>query len=265
MSGSDASGRDIYAGHYRERLEREAEWLRRGAGQKADSVELLLRRNGITPESILELGCGTGAVISELRRRGLARRYFGVDYSDDAIMYLKSADPGIEAAVADIMVEADPFGEGKYDVVVVSHTIEHLEEPLEFLRAIRRIRFDHMIAEVPLEDLLFGRLKSRFRDRSENPAGHVQFFTRASFRKLIVEAGYTIQDERLYAPRFDSETLEFAYGDAGPLRRLHKRMTEQVLPVALGPLWRRLYHAHFAVVTTDNGQPTPTINCPFPA
>jgi SAM-dependent methyltransferase len=245
---SGTSGRDFYASHYRDRLVREAEWLRRGATQKADSVERLLRCNGIEPDSILELGCGTGAVITQLQSRGLARRYYGVDYSEEAIAYLKSAAPAIECAVADITETPDPFGEESFDVVVLSHTVEHLEEPLRFLEAIRPIPFDHLIVEVPLENLFFGRMKSALSDRSRNPAGHVQFFTRRSFRKLVADAGYVIADERVYAPWFDDATLEFAYGSDRAIRRVHKRLTEQYLPRAIGPLWTRVYHAHHAVL-----------------
>jgi hypothetical protein len=146
------------------------------------------------------------------------------------------------------METPDPFGEKSYDVVVLSHTVEHLEEPQQFLRAIRRISFDYLIVEVPLEDLFFGRVKSLFKDRSRNPAGHVKFFTRGSFRQLVEDAGYVIADERVYAPWFDDETLAFAYGSDGALRRVHKRLTEQYLPRAIGPLWTRVYHAHHAVL-----------------
>jgi len=73
------SGRDCYANLYLTQLEAEAEWLRRGALDKADSVEQLLARNGIVPRTLTELGAGTGAVISECRRRGLGQTFTAVD------------------------------------------------------------------------------------------------------------------------------------------------------------------------------------------
>lgn len=245
---SGKSGRDYYASHYTNALEHQAEWLRRGATKKADSVEILLLRNGITPESILELGCGIGAVISDLQKRGLAQEYYGVDYSEEAIDYLRSTSSGIHCAVADIMETPNPFDRDSFDVVVLSHTVEHLEEPLKFLRAIHRIQFGHMIVEVPLEDLLFGKIKALLKDRSKNPAGHVQFFTRRSFKKLIMAADYSIVDERLYAPWFDKETLQFAYGEAGVIKNIHKLLTEHYLPKLTAPLWIRYYHAHHAIL-----------------
>ena len=102
--------------------------------------------------SILELGCGTGAVIGELQRRALAQQYYGVDYSEEAIAYLKAAFPSIQCAVADVMETPNPFDKDSFDVVVLSHTLEHLEEPSPFLQSIHSIPFEYLVAEVPLED-----------------------------------------------------------------------------------------------------------------
>ncbi|MCY3615004.1 MAG: class I SAM-dependent methyltransferase [Bacteroidetes bacterium] len=246
---SGKSGRDHSETTYLDALERQAEWLRRGAGQKADSVEQLLRRNRIKPESVLELGCGTGAVIGELQRRGLAQHYYGIDYSATAITYLKTAFPNIQCAVADVMETANVFDEDSFDVVICSHIIEHLEDPVLFLQAIgRQFQFDYLVAEVPLEDLFFGRVKALLNDRSKNPAGHVQFFTRRSFLALFTAIQSTIVDERVYAPSFGKETLQFAYGEKGLLRYLGKMLTEHYLPKHASRLWTRWYHAHYAVL-----------------
>jgi methylase of polypeptide subunit release factors len=96
------SGRDYYESLYASELDQEAEWLRRSAAYKVDSIETLLARHSISAQTIVELGCGTGAVIRECRRRTLARRYVAVDYSPDAIGYLRANAPEIEVIQADI-------------------------------------------------------------------------------------------------------------------------------------------------------------------
>ena len=131
---SGKSGRDHYETTYLDTLERQAEWLKRGAGQKADSVEQLLHQNRIKPESVLEFGCGTGAVIGELQRRGLAQHYYGIDFSATAITRLKTAFPNIRCAVADVMETANVFDKDSFDVVICSHIIEHLEDPCRFCK-----------------------------------------------------------------------------------------------------------------------------------
>jgi len=242
-------GRDHYNQTYQVELGKEAEWLQRTASNKADSVERLLDRNGIKPKRILELGCGTGAVLTELKRRKVADQYFGVDYSKEAIRYLSQRDPEVRCTVADITNTARPFDDVDcFDVVVLSHVIEHLENPLQFLRAIQRIKFGYLVAEVPLEDLWFGRIKARLKDRRDNPAGHVQFFHPTSFRSLLQKADFDIVSERTYAPVLDPATLRFAYHDQPLHTRGMKLFTERLLPLALQPVWTRLYHGHFAAL-----------------
>ena len=216
-------------------------------------MEELLGRNGIRPEHLLELGCGTGAILRELRRRRVARHYYGVDYSSEAIHYLKSALPEVRCAVADITTSARLFDRDAFDVAICRHVLEHLEDPLAFLRSVRRLRFGHLLVEVPLEDLAFGRLKALFVDRGKNPAGHVQFFTRRSFLELLAAAGLTARDERIYAPILDRDTIRFAYRASGMGRYARKLMTEHHLPRLATTMWVRWYHAPYAVFCQSTG------------
>jgi len=251
---SGQSGRDFYADLYSDDLKREAEWLRRTAGQKADSIARLLHRQRVQPAKVLEVGAGTGAVIGELRRRGIGTEHFAVDFSEDAIASLREHEPGVRGVVADITETPDPFGAGPYDVVLASHVIEHLEAPSVFLDALHQVPAHWFVAEVPLEDLAFGRLKSLVSDRANHAAGHVQFYTRRSFLDELKAAGWSVADSRVYAPRLDAETFAFSYGTSSLPRKGHKALTEQILPLLLGPLWTRVYHAHCTAVCSGRGR-----------
>ena len=245
---SGKTGRDDYALKYKGDIQHHAEWLRRGAVHKADSIEMLLKRHNIKPTSILELGCGTGAVLGELQRRGIAEKYYGVDFSEEAIQYMTELYPDVHGVAADIVENPNPFGAIEFDVVIVCHTIEHLERPMDFLNATKHMAFHSLIAEVPLEDLFFGRIKALIKDRSTNAAGHVQFFTRDSFRELLSETGLTLEDERVYIPVLSMDTIKFAHGHLSGLKYLQKLLVANVLPRLTGPLWSRLYYAHHAVL-----------------
>ena len=245
---SGKTGRDDYAEKYKGDIQHHAEWLRRGAMHKADSIEMLLKRNKIRPASILELGCGTGAVLGELQQRGVADAYYGVDFSAEAIQYMTDLYPEVHGAAADIVENPNPFGDMEFDVVIVCHTIEHLEHPIEFLKATEHMKFKHLIAEVPLEDLFFGRVKSLIKDRGTNAAGHVQFFTRKSFRKLLSKSGFIFQDERAYIPVLSLDTVKFAHGHLNGPKYLQKLLVANLLPRLAGPLWSRLYYSHYAVM-----------------
>lgn len=244
------SSKDFYDKKYSEEREYEAEWLRRGASAKADSIELLLKRHSLKPNILLELGCGTGAVVGECQKRGLAREFKAIDSSKAAIDYLKRHSPNIDSFEADI---TDPSFrlQDRFDIVVLSHVLEHLDKPLDFLQcSLRRLNFDHIVIEVPLENLSVSRARNVFRDRYQNAAGHVQFFTPRTFKTLLRQAGLKIIDERIYAPVLSLETIAFlrASSAMSPSHYYAKILVGHYLPRLAQRLWKRYYYAHHAVL-----------------
>jgi len=250
------SGRDIYSRIYLNELEVEAKWLDIGARRKVDSIQLLLERNGVRPVTLLELGCGTGAVIRECQRRGLAERYVGMDYSEEAIAYLLGHSTGISAVAADVTVP-DALAGLSADVVILSHVLEHLEDPTSVLRALNGLRCSHAVLEVPLEDLPIGRIKSWVRTRVPNHAGHVQFYSGGSFEALVRDCGLVILDRWRYTPVLDAADMAFLRAKSGHgwLRHLQTWITANFLPRLLGAAWSRSYYAHYTVLCRPGPDP----------
>ncbi len=252
LSMEQLSGKDHYRRLYQNAIDDEAEWLRLGARQKADSVQLLMERNGIVADSLLELGAGTGAVIQECQKRGLAARFTAVDYSAEAIGFLAKSAPSIKGVVADISGAGFSL-EGDFDVVIMSHVLEHLEEPSEFLKSLGRLRWRYLVAEVPLEDLLASRLKRVI--TSESPgkaAGHVQFFTAASFLTLLNDSGLAVVDYRRYVPINELQAIRFVCrkNGASRIKSMQVALTGYYLPRLAKHLWGKLYYAHYAALCT---------------
>jgi SAM-dependent methyltransferase len=243
------SGRDYYKSLYASELDLEAEWLRRSAADKVDSIESLLAGHSISAQTMVELGCGTGAVIRECRQRALARRYIAVDYSPEAISYLRTSEPEIEAIQADINAPQFSIDE-PVDVVVLTHVIEHLDDPHKFLTGtLQKLRFDYMVAEVPLEDLLIAKLQNLTRDRQVNISGHVQFFTPSSFERLLTGHGLKILGRRRYIPLHSLETIRFLQVKNRMSQLGASRMiASSVLKRAFYPLLARLHYSHYALL-----------------
>jgi SAM-dependent methyltransferase len=198
---------------------------------------------------MLELGSGTGSVIRECQRRGLANRFIAVDYSSTAIDYLSEHSEGIETHVADLTEPGFSLG-ASADVVVLSHVVEHLEDPLAFLRSVQRLDYKYLIVEVPLDDLLMGRLAAlSTKDRTQNLAGHVQFFTASSFRRLLKASGMAVVASRRYLPLLDRATIRFVCEKNGsPPLTYYKMMLGRLLRMVSGPIWARFLSAHYAVL-----------------
>jgi hypothetical protein len=71
-----------------------------GAIEKANSVERLILPRIAHPGRVIELGAGTGAIITEWERRNFADVYVTVDYSPDA-EYMKRNLTNVEILRAD--------------------------------------------------------------------------------------------------------------------------------------------------------------------
>ena len=68
-----------------ERAAQYARWRALGAIGKADHVVALCERAGVRPQSTLEVGCGDGALLCELHRRGFGGLLSGVEITDAAV------------------------------------------------------------------------------------------------------------------------------------------------------------------------------------
>ena len=241
------TGRDHYSDIYTTQLNAEAKWLRIGAIEKANSIERLILPRIAHPGRVIELGAGTGAIISELQRRNFADVYVAVDYSPDAAEYMRRNLTNVEILRADIVQE--PIS-GAFDVVIVSHVLEHLEFPDIFLAAlVRHLEFRWLVIECPLEDLPASRLKNRFRNKYSNIAGHVQFFNPESL-SMLVSGHVSIVDRRRYASWASAETVRFvAQKDGLPRhKRWIKHLTMGALPRLMGPIWERYWIGNYALL-----------------
>jgi len=249
---SGLTGRDHYDSIFSESLDHQIEWLRRTAQQKANAVCTLLDQNDLKPSTILDIGCGTGAVIAELQRQNVGESFHALDYSADAIKFVNKMFPKVDAKVGDVSDCSNLFPEKKFDLIICSHVIEHLEYPADFLRSLGDINWNQFIAEVPLENLLFGKMKDYFQDRGEHPSGHVQFFNKSDFLELLSRSGLNVFDEYIYAPKLTMDTIKFAYGNDSYLKFLLKICTEHYFPKNFSSFWTKFYHAHMSVLCTKN-------------
>ncbi|HEX7724160.1 MAG TPA: class I SAM-dependent methyltransferase [Candidatus Paceibacterota bacterium] len=86
-----------------------------------------------TDLSILDIGCGTGALMKELESRGTVA---GTDYSESALEFCRSR--GItNVKQADIV--ALPYADNSFDVAILFDVLEHIKDDAAALREIKRI------------------------------------------------------------------------------------------------------------------------------
>lgn len=169
-------------------------WLAAGARDKATSIAALLGEQAGTIGSVLEVGCGTGAVLIELRRRGIGTQHRGVDYSDPHA----HSDPRVDHA--DLPLDRYdgqrlPYADASFDLVYATHVLEHVPEEQPFLAELRRVARRFVYVEVPCE--LTARTTVGSLQTTLN-IGHLHPYTPESFALELCRAGLPPQAFRLF-------------------------------------------------------------------
>lgn len=210
-------------------------WRRLGAADKARNLRQLLGAR--QPESILEVGCGTGAVLAALAASGCGRRHLGVDVADPA----EHTDPQARALeLRPYDGRTLPFGDHSIDLVLASHVIEHLPEPRHLLVEMARVARRWIYVEVPCE--LHLRTSRRALQQSLD-IGHINAFTPESFELLLASSGLAVQqlavfDHSLALLRFHNRlpAALFKRSMRGALLALSPRMASRLFTYHCGAL-----------------------------
>ncbi|WP_354264272.1 class I SAM-dependent methyltransferase [Bradyrhizobium sp. GM2.2] len=87
------------------------------------------------PNAVLEIGCGSGALLSELLRTWPDARACGVDPALPATAQSQQRLKLVRGFIDDV-----PAGAGPFDLIVAVNVIEHTTNPSNFLRSLR----DHL-------------------------------------------------------------------------------------------------------------------------
>ena len=157
----------------------------------------LTEHAGRSVGSVLDIGCGSGDFLVEARALGLE------------VHGIEMGDPAAETARArGLACEGDGMAglariEQQYDVIRLSHVLEHLDEPLEALRAIAKKLSERgvLILRAPNAEGVISRLCGADWCPLDAPR-HLWGFNRQSLELLLSQAG-------LRARRFETKSQEY--------------------------------------------------------
>lgn len=143
------------------------------------------------PACVLEVGCGQGWLLADIRDRLDGIALTGVDIRPDAIEFARSLVPEAHLFVAD--AHQLEFEDDTFDVVVCSEVLEHVERPSEVLAELIRVSKGPVIVSVPHEPWfwLANLLRGKYLSTAGNCPGHIHHWTGVGLRRLLSHDGAT--------------------------------------------------------------------------
>ncbi|MEO8843495.1 MAG: class I SAM-dependent methyltransferase [Kofleriaceae bacterium] len=233
MSFHPPSLRELYNRPY---TEESLEWRKVGARDKVHNLLQLVTTVGAEIATVLEFGCGTGAVINALSLH-LGRELVGIDVGA----------PGRdqETPLSGVRYEQydgvrSSFADGSFDLVYATHVLEHVLDERSFLHELRRVARQYIYIEVPCE--LHVRTSQRALQQSLD-IGHINAYTPESFALTLETSGLAVKrlevfDHSYASHRFHNSSVKALAKTAvrRAVLRLHRTLATRLMTYHVGAL-----------------------------
>tara|TARA_B110000003_G_C16635462_1_gene528209 strand:- start:1219 stop:1989 length:771 start_codon:yes stop_codon:yes gene_type:complete len=167
---------------------------------------------------ILDAGCGDGNNINFLvdyfSNKKLKIKITALDYNEIRLKKIPR-QKNIYVEQGSLLHINHP--NEKFDVILCSHVIEHIEEPVQVINELKRVlhKKGHMIISVPNEGCFLAQLRNRvFQRKILKSTDHKHFFTAKTFLSIAENSGLELKYKILFEG--------FFFPHSGIDRRLRK-------------------------------------------
>lgn len=151
-------------------------------------------------QTILDLGCGNGALVNYLVKNGF--NAYGTDASETGIHISSKLLPD-HFALQDLSKDELPekFDHLKFNVIISTEVIEHLYDPRSFIQFCKKILVKNGGGEIIISTPYHGYLKNLLLaitgrwDQHANPlwdGGHIKLWSRDTLSQLLTEQGFKV-------------------------------------------------------------------------
>ncbi|MEP6879431.1 MAG: class I SAM-dependent methyltransferase [Nitrosospira sp.] len=166
-------------------------WHEQDSPWKAEKIDRLLKKNGIYPSTLCEVGCGAGGILSWLSERYANKTMFsGYEISPHAFeICKKKARHNLNYFYKNLLDDSGAV----FDVVMAIDVFEHVEDYFGFLRSLRE-KGTYKVFHIPLDLSVQTVLRSAPIIKQRLSVGHIHYFTKETALATLRDTGYEVVD-----------------------------------------------------------------------
>ncbi len=144
----------------------------------------LVRETGA--RRILDVGCGEGFTMRELREDGLEVEMVGADLNAPALAW-NQAQHMAQSPLSVADIHHLPLADNSFDLVLCLEVLEHLADSAQGLRELLRVTRDYVLVSVPHEPFFRGAnlLRGKHVGALGNDPEHLHNYGGQAFRRLV--------------------------------------------------------------------------------
>ncbi len=147
----------------------------------------------VSPEDVvIDIGCGTGLILNKIA--SYIKEGYGIDSDPKLVRHWKMSqrDGNVKFVQADLRKFdfTGFFREAGYNVCILSHLLEHIEDPVAFLK---RINASRLLICVPSQENWRTQLLIYLGLPYLSDTTHFREYTRAMLKDELVRAGYCVE------------------------------------------------------------------------
>ena len=187
-----------------------------------DRTRALLNRLYPRGGRLLEVGSSLGYLLDAFKKDGWD--VLGVEPFYQACRHSRE-ELGLD--VKNAILETAGLPDASFDVVLLNHVIEHIDDPMRTLREVNRILKPegHFVIETPRYDTLMFKLLGR-RERSLGCVGHIYFFTTQTLKNFYEAAGFKTVELDYVGRSLTAERLLYNVGVISKSTKFKHRLNQ---------------------------------------
>jgi SAM-dependent methyltransferase len=171
-------------------LEKNKSWHIEDSPWKAKQILSIMQKNNINPQSIVEIGCGAGEILKQLKNMMAVKDvlFSGYDISPDAATFWKERqDDRLHFYQENLLVTTS-----YYDLLLMIDVFEHVEDYFLFIKA-SNDKAKYKIYHIPLDISVVSVIRNKLIDSREK-VGHLHHYMKDTALATLKDCGQEIID-----------------------------------------------------------------------